>query len=350
MSASRVTQTIKAVTQSIKTFGRGDSTPPPVAPKPTQTQSLRALIDNFEKEEPKEPVPVTPLSLMDIIKEIEAGGIAKVDALAWSGLADDVMASSEELPPLPSFPAVAGQVMTIINRKHLDLNELVSVVQKDAAIASTLIRAANTAAFSPASSVTSLRGAIQALGTQQVQQVVLASSGRKFYEVATKEELALFPALWRSMFGAATANAFTACRFALELKNVQTDTALLAGLLADLGRPAALRIVAKLIINKGYEVDDHIVLAALDEVGPILSARMIEALKLPVAMQLDSTEWHIGQLVAAIGAVQRRTLRIWANAAVVREHATHLALPPMTIRTLFSSRATYQETASSMFQ
>jgi HD-like signal output (HDOD) protein len=346
MTASRVTQTIKAVTQSIRTLG--GSTPP--ASKPTQTQSLRTLVRNFEKEQPQEPVPVTPLTLMDIIKEIEAGGIPKVDAIAWSGLAEDVMANATELPPLPSFPAVAGQVMTIINRKNLDINELVSVVQRDAAIASTLIRAANTAAFSPATSISSLRGAIQALGTQQVFEVVLASSGRKYYEVATKAELALFPELWRSMFGAASANAFAACRFALDVRNAQTDTALLAGLLADLGRPIALRIIAKLIIAKGYVVDEPIVLAALDEVGPAISARMIESLHLPVALQLASTEWHIGQLVAAIGAVQRRTLRIWANAAVVREHATHLALEPMVLRTLFASRATYQETATSMFR
>lgn len=346
-ATSRVTQTIKAFTQSIRTLGGSAS--PPV--KPTQTQTLRALVENFEKQQPQEPpVPVTPLTLMDIIQEIEAGGIPRVDAIAWSGLAEDVMANTAELPPLPSFPAVATQVMTIINRKNLDINELVSAVQHDAAIASTLIRAANTAAFSPATPINSLRGAIQTLGTGQVFEVVLASSGRKYYEVATKAELALFPQLWRSMFGAASANAFTACRFALDVRDAQTDTALLAGLLADLGRPIALRIVAQLILSKGYEVDEPIVLAVLDEVGPAISARMIESLKLPVTLRLESAEWHIGQLVAAIGAVQRRTLRIWSNAAVVREHATHLALEPMVIRTLFSSRATYQETATSMFQ
>lgn len=342
MSASRVTQTIKAV------FGKGQPAAPAAA-KATQTQSLRTLVESFGTE-PVEQVPAAPLTLIDIIKEVEAEGIPYVDARAWSGLAEDVLANANDLPPLPSFPAIAGQVMNIINRPNLDLNELVSVVQRDAAIASTLIRAANTAAFSPATAISSLRGAIQALGTRQVLEVVLASSGRKYYEIATKAELALFPELWRSMFGAATANAFTACRFALDVHNANVDTSLLCGLLADLGRPIALRIVAKLIMSKYKSIDEATVLAALDEVGPQISARMIEAMQLPLVVQLDSTEWQIGQLVAAIGAVQRRTLRIWANASVVRDYAERLSLQPDVIKQLFASRATYQETSSNMFR
>lgn len=344
MSGSRVTQTIKAV------FGRtGPAEAPPPPPKPTQTQSLRALVQAFEKSPPPEE-PAEPLTLLDIIKEVEAGGIEPVDARAWSGLAEEVLANSDELPPLPSFPAVVGQVMTIINRPNLDINELVSVVQRDAAIASTLICAANTAAFSPATSINSLRGAIQALGTQQVYNVVVASSGRKFYEIATKAELALFPSLWSEMFGAATANAFTACRFALDVKHAKVDTALLAGLLADLGRPIALRIIAKLLLAKNTRVDEAVVLAALDEVGPQISGRMIEAMQLPAVVEIDGPEWHIGQLVAAIGAVQRRTLRIWANAGVVRDYSERLALAPAAVKGLFSLRATYQASSQNMFR
>jgi len=341
MSGSRVTQSIKAV------FGRTQRIEPI---KPTQTQSLRTLVQSFETTPEKQEEPATPLSLLDIIKEVEAGGIPEVNANEWSALAEDVIASSADLPPLPSFPAVAGQVMRIINRPNLDINELVAVVQRDAAIASTLIRAANSAAFSPATSINSLRGAISALGTQQVYNVVIASSGRKLYEVASKAELALFPELWSSMFGAATANAFTACRFALDVKHAKVDTALLAGLLADLGRPIALRIVAKLILAGGKKVDEAVVLAALDEVGPQISARMVEVMQLPTIVELESTEWHIGQLVASIGAVQRRTLRIWANAGVVRDYAERLALTPPAVKGLFSLRATYQETSNNMFR
>ena len=344
MSGSRVTQTIKAV------FGRTQNveTVPAPKPVPSQTQSLRALVQAFETPPP--PEPPAPLTLMDIIKEVEAGGVEPVDAIAWSGLAEEVLANADELPPLPSFPAVAGQVITIINRPNLDVNELVSVVQRDAAIASTLIRAANTAAFSPATSINSLRGAISALGTQQVYNVVIASSGRKYYEIASRAELALFPELWSSMFAAATANAFTACRFALDVKNAKVDTALLAGLLADLGRPIALRIIAKLILAKGTKVDEAVVLAALDEVGPQISGRMIEAMQLPTVVELDSPCWHIGQLVAAIGAVQRRTLRIWANAGTVRDYSERLGLTPAAIKNLFNLRSTYQTSSQNMFR
>ncbi len=340
--SSRVTQTIKSV------FKRTQTIEPVPAPKPTQTQSLRALVQSFDNSPPEESA--SQISLLDIIKEVEAGGIPEVDARAWSGLAEEVLANSTDLPPLPSFPAVAGQVMAIINRPNLDINELVSVVQRDAAIASTLIRAANSAAFSPATAINSLRGAISALGTQQVYSVVIASSGRKYYEVASKAELALFPTLWNSMFGGATANAFTACRFALDVKHAKVDTALLAGLLADLGRPIALRIIAKLILAKGSKVDEAVVLAALDEVGPQISSRMVEAMQLPTVVDLDSPEWHIGQLVAAIGAVQRRTLRIWANAGVVRDYSDRLGLAPAAIKGLFALRATYQETSQNMFR
>jgi hypothetical protein len=328
---------ISRATQNIRLFFKGKPAEEPEspAPKATQPPPLPGV----------KPIPEN-LSILDIIREVEAGGVEPVDAIAWSGLAEDIMANADELPPLPSFPAVAGQVMQLVNQPDLDLNELAAIVQRDAAIASTLIRAASSAAYAPAVSPNSVRAAIQALGTRQVIELVVASSGRKFYEIATKAEIAMFPELWRSMFGGATANAFTSARFALDVPGATPDTALLSGLLADLGRPIALRIVARILKGR---VDEAVVQAALDEVGPQISARVVADMALPVSLSVDRVEWHVGQLIGAVGAVQRRTLRIWKNAAAVREHAEYIHASPIVVRALFSLRTTYVGQVARMF-
>lgn len=326
---------IARATQNIRLFFKG-KTEEAKPPKPTEPPPLPGV----------RPVPID-VTLLDIIREVEKDGIPPVDAKAWSGLAEEILENAQHLPPLPSFPVVANQVMQIVNNPNLDVNELAAVVHRDAAIASTLIRAASSAAYAPAVSTRSVRSAITALGTRQVVEVVVAGSGRKFYEVASKAELAKFPDIWRSMFGGATANAFTAARFALDVPTANPDTALLAGLMADLGRPIALRIAARVVGDK--RVDQDVVMAALDEVGPQISARVIADLALPTALSVDSREWHIGQLIGAVGAVQNRTLRIWANAGAVRSNAELLHITPVVVKSLFSLRSNYVTQVAKMF-
>jgi HD-like signal output (HDOD) protein len=303
--------------------------------------------------------PVAPPGLTEMLQRLidDLGGpLVELDRGAWSSLATRVGELAETVPP-PSFPRVATQVLALARQPDLDLNELVGLVQRDAAIATTLLRYANSPALAPAAPITTLRGAIHSLGMQQVTELVVGVSGRSFYEVASPEELALFPDLWQTMFDEAMANAFSSGRLALDVRGARGERALLAGLLADVGRPIALRILARLIHDGLERPSDPIILATLDEVSSRIGARAIERMNLPEEIRIacvhdpdvPTADAGIARLISSIGAIQRRSPRIWTNATEVRGSAEQLHITPYALRALFAQRTQHVAQARQMF-
>lgn len=278
--------------------------------------------------------------------EVESvGGPDTDDHDAVMALAERIGELAVTLEPLPPFPASANQVLAIAGDGKADLNELVGVVQRDAVIAAALLRTANSAAFAPRSPITTLRDAVHLLGMRHVAEVVLAASGDSLF-ASRRGANAPFADLWLTLYEQALANAFTAGRLALEISSARGERALLGGLLADIGRPLALRIVEKLIDLGVPRPAEPVVVAAIDAVAPTFAARAISMLALPEELRDACTvgvdnpvpDARIAQLPRAIGEIQRRSPRSWSSAAELRTHAKALGLPPLYVRTLFGQR------------
>jgi HD-like signal output (HDOD) protein len=304
-------------------------------------------------------IPPAALTVMDILRdqvERHGGPACTVLPDGVGALAAVVMERACEIPAPPSFPAVATRVLAISRDPDHDLNQLVGAVQRDAAIASALLRYANSAMFATAEPVTTLRAAVQKLGMQQVVEVVMGQIGRGYYQLATPEELALFPELWKQLADDGMANGFAAGRLAMDVAGARSERALLGGLLAEIGRPVALRVICRLIAEGAPAPDDARLQATLDEVAPAVGALTISRMQLPADViaacahegELD-IDARIAQLVAGIGAVQRRGPRVWSHASAVRTHVEALVMRPLAVRALFAQRLTYVEHASKMF-
>ncbi|NVB82925.1 MAG: HDOD domain-containing protein [Kofleriaceae bacterium] len=305
------------------------------------------------------------MSLTDMLAQEIAdlgGPMVELDPEQWSSLARRIEDLAVDAPPPPSFPVVASQIVSLASKPDVDLNQLVGLVSRDGAIASSLLRVANSAAFAPAVVITSLRDAIGMLGIKHVVEVVLGTAGRSYYTVASRAELELFPLLWQTMFDEAMANAFSAGRLALDVRDARGERTLLAGLLIDVGRPIALRMLARLIIGAhgtpGIEKpSEAVVLATLDEVAPALGKRVIAAMGLPeelasaciVDRERPTPDAQIARLVGAIGAIQRRSPRLWSSAGEVRAAAERLELQPRFVRALFAQRSQDVISAAAMF-
>jgi HD-like signal output (HDOD) protein len=333
-------------------FGKGK---PPVNPGPevspiTQTTQLpTGRLPTTES--------LTMTSMLDAQIADLGGPIEELDPEMWADLAEGVASLANDIPALPAFPGVATRVLSMARDPGLDVNKLSTEVQRDAGIASTLLRVANSAAFSPPSPITTLRGAIQMLGIQQVVAIVVGGSGQAMYQVASKADFALFPDLWLGMFKDAMGNAFVAGRIALDVRGASSEKSLLAGLLVDVGRPIALRILSTMIQGGMERPDDAVVMAVLEEVALDVGGRAVSAMGLPEELRsacmpdrnAPTVDAAIAQMVAAIGAVQRRSPRIWVNASEVRHWAETIKLSPLIVRSVFGQRTTYVEQASAMF-
>ncbi len=342
-------------------FRRSPAPPPPEAYVP------RARKRKFEVGAKGTPAPpmraVSKLgadpSMTEVLSEVieQLGGPqVELDREQWAGLAMRIVGLADTVPP-PSFPRIATEIVEVARDPDVDVNQLVGLVQRDAAIAATLLRVANSVAFSPAIPITNLRGAIQMMGIQLVIEVALGASARAYYEVASKAELALFPGLWQSMFEEAMANAFTCGRVALDVPKGRPERALVAGLLADVGRPIALRILARLVREGMPMPAIEIVHATLDEVAARIGEEALQKMELPPELlegciptgETPTADSMIARLVSAVAAIQRRSPRIWGNAGDVRAAAEHMKLSPHLVRTLFAQREQYMMQAKGMF-
>lgn len=301
-----------------------------------------------------------PPTLTDMLRTLveELGGPeSEIDRDQWLGIAERIAKVAESMPPPPSFPRIATQVLMLARDPDVDVNDLVGLVQRDAAIASTLVRIANSPAFAPAVPIATLRGAIQSLGIARVVELVVGGAGRSYYDVASTVELALFPTLWPGMFNDALANAFSAGRLALEVPASRGENALFAGLLSDVGRPIALRILTGLVRDGLAAPSDAMAMATLDEVAPGIGERAILAMNLPDELRTacipdpkqPSPDAQIARLIASIGAIQRRSPRIWDNAGDVRVRSEQLRLDPYVVRALFAQRLQHVRDAAELF-
>jgi HD-like signal output (HDOD) protein len=300
---------------------------------------------------------LTMTSMLEAQIALLGDSVEPLESDSWVDIADRVAALAVDLPPMPAFPMVATRLISMARDPDLDMNKLSTEVQRDAGIASTLIRVVNSAAFSPESPITTLRSAIQMLGLKQVVEIVVGCSGQALYEVQAKADLALFPDLWQSMFSEAMGNAFVAGRIALDVPGASSEKALLAGLLVDVGRPLGLRVLCKMIREGMERPEEAIVMAILEEVAPDIGARAVSAMGLPAELasactpdrQAPAVEPAIAKLVSAVGAVQRSSPRIWANADEVRHWAEAIKLSPVLVHGMFSQRETYVAHAAAMF-
>ncbi len=85
---------------------------------------------------------------------------------------DQVIAS----PKLPSLPAVAVRIIDLVQQPDVSVDELASVVANDAALASKILRTANSSYYARARSVSKISDALVVLGLRRVKTLALGFS------------------------------------------------------------------------------------------------------------------------------------------------------------------------------
>jgi len=77
---------------------------------------------------------------------------------------------------LPTYPGVALQLQRVISSDNYGLDDLVRLVESDAALASHVLRAANSAFFHATTPVTTLSQAISRVGAATLSNIAIAGT------------------------------------------------------------------------------------------------------------------------------------------------------------------------------
>ena len=135
---------------------------------------------------------------------------------------------------LPMLPQVAGEVMALCNSEAADAAGLSQLLHRDQALATSVLRVANSPAYMAAVPIASLQQAVSRLGMRQVSEIAVTVSVRaNLFQVGADREL--IQALWRHSVAAG----FYAREIA-RTRRRSVETAFLCGLLHDVGKPVLL--------------------------------------------------------------------------------------------------------------
>lgn len=161
---------------------------------------------------------------------------------------------------LPSIPAVAQQVLAMADNPNSSTEHLASVLSSDPAIASTILRYVNSAAYSPVEQIASIQRAIVALGFKEVTRIALTFS--LLDSRRRSDDGGLDPVhLWqRSLISAIAAKVI-----GKQARQPDPEALFLAGLLQDIGMMGLNAVRPNLYGPVAARQIDHIAVAAFEQ-------------------------------------------------------------------------------------
>jgi putative nucleotidyltransferase with HDIG domain len=200
-------------------------------------------------------------------------------------------------PPL--LPAVALEVHSLAQQPEVDADKVVAIMRKDPMLAGRVLKIAQSAAFAPTTTITSLRDAVVRLGLRNLSEIAweVSLGMRVFRSAAYSEPMEM-------VRRHSTACAHLA-RLVASFTPIASEYAFLCGLLHDVGMAAALILLGEQK-NTGAGLELGMLAMALRQSHQELSAVVARLWRLPQDVQLVLGHHHevvINGLVHPLAAV-----------------------------------------------
>lgn len=192
---------------------------------------------------------------------------------------------------LPVIDQIGMQVRHLVASGDFDLREVENLINQDQALASSVLRGANSAFYRGMQRVTTVAEAVARIGARHVANLVLLETQRKNFLSSTRELRGFLQPLWLHSVACAAGSEWLARR--LHVEEI-ADHAFLAGLLHDLGKLLLLRVLDELHAESGGELEltEPLVRELLDEFHADRGAALMEAWDLPELYSRVARQHH----------------------------------------------------------
>ena len=143
---------------------------------------------------------------------------------------------------LPTMPAVALKVQEILKDPDSGMKEVAAALEKDPVLAARALRMATSAAFAAGAKKVSLQEALARLGAKALKSLLVEASAQKLFVSKNPQINEQLKVLWEHSVAVGML-----ARDVLALTGAQdSDSAYLAGLLHDIGKPVVATILLEL--------------------------------------------------------------------------------------------------------
>lgn len=190
--------------------------------------------------------------------------------------------------PIPSLPNIVLQIYRVINDENADARKIARVIQADPAITAKLLSTANSPFYRRTRSVESCTEAVVRLGPLAVRNLVTTFVMRELFQ----SRVPIIQHHVKSLWSHSAMVAAISFNLARTTPRMNPDTALLAGLLHDIGSLCVL----------GYAERHPELLKNDEKLGSVIAtfrgqigAEILRQWKLPdpiVAAARDAEDWH----------------------------------------------------------
>lgn len=176
---------------------------------------------------------------------------------------------------LPILPDVATQVAQLCQSEDADAAKISAVVHRDQALASHVLRVANSSLYAAPTPIVSLQQAISRLGLRALSDMVMSISvGSRVFRIPGYEQQVR--RLWRHSVAAG----FYAKEIA-RLRRRNVEAAFLCGLLHDIGKPIVLVTLLDLQKQHGVELSISVLEATMEEYHAQVGYSLAKHWKMP---------------------------------------------------------------------
>jgi putative nucleotidyltransferase with HDIG domain len=159
---------------------------------------------------------------------------------------------------LPLLPNIVWEVMELTSSDDVDTRKLSALIHRDQALASHILRVANSPAYMPRMPIVSLQQAVSRLGAATLGEIAFAISIQsRVFDVAGYEHE--IRTLWHHAVGTGAY-----AKEIARLRRSNVEGAFLCGLLHDIGKPVLLQTLVDIQRSFGVTVDPAAVSAVME--------------------------------------------------------------------------------------
>lgn len=205
---------------------------------------------------------------------------------------------------LPVFHTTAIKLQKVLGQPDFTIEQVANLIVADQALASQVLRMANSSFYSGLSKVATIRDAIVRLGAQEIANLVMMASQMDIYKSANPALNGYMQRLWKHALGCALGTKWLATKMGFRH---MAQEAFLAGLLHDIGTLFLLKVLEEIGASRpsGLNLAEPVVMEILDNMHVEQGYRLMLRWNLPetyaeIVRDHHRDDWDIKNILLAM--------------------------------------------------
>lgn len=180
---------------------------------------------------------------------------------------------------LPVFNTAAARIQRELAKKEPNIRMVEKIITADQALASQVLKIANSPFYRGLAEVGTVRAAVMRLGMQEIEKIVLLATSRPHFSSTDASINLLMKQLWQHAVGCAYATAWLCRRYTY---GVEQSQAFFGGLFHDVGKLLILVIIQQIKRNnKKLKITEALLLEAMARLHSREGAKLLGQWNMP---------------------------------------------------------------------